>query len=36
MGENNQYGKAMTKPLVYGCIKKKKKILLALQNLIEF
>ena len=25
MGENNQYGKAMTKPLVYGCIKKKKR-----------
>ena len=23
MDENNQYGKAMTKPLVYGCIKKK-------------
>ena len=25
MDENNQYGKAMTKPLVYGCIKKKKE-----------
>ena len=35
MDENNQYGKAMTKPLPYGCIKKK-KIHLALQNLIEF
>ena len=35
MDENNQYGKAMAKPLVYGCIKKK-KILLALQNLTEF
>ena len=35
MDENNQHGKAMTKPLPYGCIKKK-KILLALQNLIEF
>ena len=25
MDENNQYGFAMTKPLPYGCIKKKKK-----------
>ena len=25
MDENNQYGQAMTKPLPYGCIKKKKK-----------
>ena len=33
MDENNQYGQPMTKPLPYGCIKKK-KILLALQNLI--
>ena len=24
MDENNQYGKAMTKPLPYGCIKNKK------------
>ena len=35
MDGNNQYDQAMTKPLPYGCIKKK-KILLALQNLIEF
>ena len=35
MDENNQYGKAMKKHLPYGCIKKK-KIHLALQNLIEF
>ena len=27
MDENNQYGMAMTKPLPYGCIKRKKKIL---------
>ena len=27
MDENNQYGMAMTKPLPYGCIKKKKKVL---------
>ena len=27
MDENNQYGQAMTKPLPYGCIKKKKKVL---------
>ena len=33
MDGNNQYGQPMTKPLPYGCIKKK-KILLALQNLI--
>ena len=33
MDENNQYGQPMTKPLLYGCVKKK-KILLALQNLI--
>ena len=26
MDENNQYGFAMTKPLPYGCIKKKEKI----------
>ena len=26
MDENNQYGFAMTKPLPYGCIKKKKRI----------
>ena len=25
--ENNQYGNAMTKPLLYGCIKKMAKIL---------
>ena len=25
MDENNQYGFAMTKPLPYGCIKKKRK-----------
>ena len=25
MDENNQYGMAMTKPLPYGCIKRKKK-----------
>ena len=24
MDENNQYGQAMTKPLPYGCIKKKR------------
>ena len=27
MDENNQYGMAMTNPLPYGCIKKKKKVL---------
>ena len=27
MDENNQYGQAMTKPLPYGCIEKKKKSL---------
>ena len=27
MDENNQYGQAMTKPLPYGCIKRKDKIL---------
>ena len=27
MDENNQYGQAMTKPLQYGCIKRKDKIL---------
>ena len=27
MDENNQYGFAMTKPLPYGCIKKKKHVL---------
>ena len=26
MDENNQYGQAMTKPLLYGCIKKQKKV----------
>ena len=26
MDENNQYGFAMTKPLPYGCIKKKKHV----------
>ena len=26
MDENNQYGFAMTKPLPYGCIKKKKRV----------
>ena len=26
MGENNQYGNAMTKPLPYGCIKKQKEV----------
>ena len=25
MDENNQYGMAMTRPLPYGCIKKKRK-----------
>ena len=25
MDEKNQYGNAMTKPLPYGCIKKKQK-----------
>ena len=32
MDENNQYGMAMTKPLPYGCIKKKDKV----QRLTEF
>ena len=32
MDENNQYGLAMTKPLPYGCIKKKDKV----QRLTEF
>ena len=27
MGKNNQYGQAITKPLPYGCIKRKDKIL---------
>ena len=27
MEENNQYGMAMTRPLPYGCIKRKKKVL---------
>ena len=27
MDENNKYGMAMTKPLPYGCIKRKKKVL---------
>ena len=27
MDEHNEYGQAMTKPLPYGCIKKKKKVL---------
>ena len=35
MDENNQYGMAMTKPLPYGCIKKK-IIHPLLKNLIEF
>ena len=26
MDENNQYGNAMTKPLLYGCMKKSKNI----------
>ena len=26
MDENNQYGNAMTKPLLYGCIKRQQKI----------
>ena len=26
MDENNQYGMAMTRPLPYGCIKRKKKV----------
>ena len=26
MDENNQYGMAMSRPLPYGCIKKKKKV----------
>ena len=34
MDENNQYGQAMTKPLPYGCIKKKKKVL-SLEELSE-
>ena len=34
MNENNQYGQAMTKPLPYGCIKKKKKVL-SLEELPE-
>ena len=28
MDENNQYGQAMTKPLLYGCIKRQEKVLL--------
>ena len=35
MDENNQYGQAMTKPLSYGCIKKKKKVL-SLEELPDF
>ena len=35
MDENNQYGQAMTKPLPYGCIKKKKKVL-NLEELSDF
>ena len=35
MDENNQYGMAMTKPLPYGCIKKKRIALLPLLNLIK-
>ena len=27
MDEDNQYGMAMTRPLPYGCIKRKKKVL---------
>ena len=26
MDENNQYGNAMTEPLLFGCIKKQQKI----------
>ena len=26
MGENNQYGQVMTKPLPYGCIKKQEHV----------
>ena len=35
MDENNQYGQAMTKPLPFGCIKKKNKVL-SLEELPEF
>ena len=31
MDENNQYGNVMTKPLLYGCIKKSKKIYFLLE-----
>ena len=34
MDKNNQYGQAMTKPLPYGCIKKKKYVL-SLDELAE-
>ena len=35
MDENNQYGEAMTKPLPYGCNKRKDKVL-TLEDLPEF
>ena len=35
MDENNQYGQAMTKPLPYGCIKRKDKVL-TLEELPDF
>ena len=36
MDENNQYGQAMTKPLPYGCIKKKKTpTLLELKRILD-
>ena len=34
MEENNQYGMAMTRPLPYGCIKRKKKVL-SIEELTE-
>ena len=34
MDDNNQYRQAMTKPLLYGCIKRKKKFL-SLEELPE-
>ena len=34
MDENNQYGMAMTRPLPYGCIKRKKKVL-SIEELTE-
>ena len=34
MDENNQYGQAMTKPLLYGCIKRKERDIISHEDKI--